>query len=299
MKKMASMILVGLIVLVTMSGFGLLADTRADRSTEWPFGEHPRDGFRIVPRGDIVVSIESTARTPGSAVLTMLGVAFRADPFFTRSMTGLSILPALTAEQFLQTGLRFDWWSASTNLALSLAPWALTSAGGWLEIHPPEWLILELPAVALGVRLGWGPQWHPVDEWTHAFLGLLNAQAAWALPTFWDNPLNVVVQSNLSGEWTLPDNDFVPQWDVDLDTHTLFPLLADSMVSLRAGAAARVSMFPRFGFGLDMTLELRANTFYAYGLVGASGTGVHAEIGATLSFGFSLFDGLSVLDEQE
>ena len=56
---------------------------------------------------------------------------------------------------------------------------------------------------------------------------------------------------------------------------------------------AQVFVLPTFGFGFDTTLEFRANAFYAYGLIGAGAAGIRAEVGAEMTIGLKLFDGLS------
>lgn len=276
-------------MLIAVVAVGLPISPGTNRTTEWPFGNDPQDAFSVVPQGDFVVTIGTSAWAPGSAVLANIGAAFKADPFFTRAMTELAFLPTFAASQSLETGMRFDWWSASVGVDLSLEPWALASAGGWFEVHPPTWMIAELPVITLDTGLGWGPQWTPLAEWSHELAGHLDVQAGWVLSTFWDSPLGLVAASDLSAAWTFPSGDFVPNWHVSLDAASILTLFPDSTAALRAGVAARVFIFPVFEFGFDIQLELRANVFYAYGLVGAGASGIRAEVGAAISFGLNLF----------
>ena len=253
----------------------------------------PRDAFDYVQSDDFVITVGATALAPGGVVAVGLGITFEIDPFFTASQTEITVLPAFAANQTLETGLGFNWWSATADVDLSLAPWALVSTGGWLELHPPEWIIVNNPAVTLDGAVGWGPQWAPVGGWSHAIGGTLDAQADWGFPTLWDSPLELTAESNLGATWTFPNGFFVTDWLFEVDARSVLPLFRDSPAALRAGVTARMFVLPTFGFGFDMSLEFRANAFYAYALVGAGAVGIRAEVGAEMTIGLELFNGLS------
>jgi hypothetical protein len=239
---------------------------------------------------DVVISFGANALAPGSVVVAGFDILFGVDPFFTDSQTQFTVLPAFAATQSLETGLRFDWWSATVAVDLSLAPWSLTSIGGWLELHPPQWVILTTPWLSLDGDIGWGPQWVSVADWSHSLGGSFDVQAALGIPTLWDSSLDLIVESSLDATWTFPNGVFLTNWMVELDALSILPLFVDSPVALRAGVRAQVFLLPTFGFGFDVRLELRANAFTAYGLIGAGDAGIRAEMGLEWSIGFSLFD---------
>ena len=255
----------------------------------WPFGDESRNAF---PQDDFVITIGATALAPGSLVIAGLGVSFRVDPFFTESQTDFTMLPAFAATQSLKTGLRFDWWSAFVDVDLSLAPWSLTSTGGWLELHPPQWVMFTTPWITLEGTLGWGPRWEPAADWSHELGGSLDVQADWTLPTLWDSSLDLTAESNLDATWTFPSGIFVTNWMVELDARSILPLFMDSSAAMRAGVRAQVLLLPTFGFGFDVRLEFRTDVFTAYGLIGAGGAGIRAEVGMELIIGLTLFGGL-------
>lgn len=292
MKRVKTMvvILVGLLVMSAATAVGLQDVPGASNGNDWPFGNEPRDAFDYVPPSDIVVTIGSTVLVPGPMVLE-LETALLFDPFFTRGQTDIIVLPTFGANQSLETGLRFNWWSASVDVDLSLSPWALVSTGGWLELHPPEWIILNNPVVVLDADIGWGPQWVPVDEWIHAFGGTLDVTATWDIATAWDTSLEAQFASFFDASITLPLGILDANFAVELDARTALPFWQDSPATLSAGVAARVLVLPTFGFGFDVILDFRLNSFHAYGLVGAGGTGIRAEAGAEITFGLSLFGG--------
>jgi len=291
--KTVVVILVGLMAMSAVTAVGLQDVPGANDSNEWPFGNDPRDAFDYVPPDDFVFTIGVAALAPGSVVVVGLGITFEIDPFFTTSQTDITVLPTFAANHSLETGLELDWWSATADVDLSLAPWALVSTGGWLELHPPEWIIVNNPAVTLDGAVGWGPQWAPVGGWSHAIDGTLDAQADWGFPTLWDSPLELTAESNLGATWTFPNGFFVTDWLFEVDARSVLPLFRDSPAALRAGVTARMFVLPTFGFGFDMSLEFRANAFYAYALVGAGAVGIRAEVGAEMTIGLELFNGLS------
>lgn len=257
----------------------------------WPFGDQPRRVLAGV-EDDFVITIGTTASVPGSLVIAGLGVSFNVDPFFTTSQTDFVVLPTFAATQSLETGLDFEWWTASVDIELSVSPWSLTSTGGWLELHPPQWVVFETPWITLEGTLGWGPRWVATDDWSHALSGSLDIRAVWALPTLWDNSLDLTVASNADAVWTFPNGTFLTNWMFQLDARSILPLFLDSPVALRAGVRAQAVVLPTFGFGFDVRLELRANAFVAYGVIGAGGTGIRAEVGMELTIGWKFFEGL-------
>lgn len=289
----AMMILIGLMVMSATTAVGLQDVPGPNDNNNSPLGNDPRDAFDYVPPDDFVITVGATALVPGSVILVGFGTTFEIDPFFTNSQTDIIVLPAFAANHSLETGLDFNWWSASVDAELSLAPWALTSTGGWIKLHPPEWTIVSNPMVTLEGGVGWGPRWAPVDSWSHALAGTLDAQADWTVPTLWDNALDLAAESNLNVTWSFPNGFFVTDWLFTVGARSILPLFQDSPAALRAGATARVFLFPTFEFGFDLKLELRANTFYAYGLVGAGDAGIRAEVGAELTIGLKMFNRFS------
>jgi hypothetical protein len=285
--KMLVGVLVGVTVLSAVVAVGQL---NPNPTNEWPFGDDPRDAFHYTPPGDFVMSVGITAAVPGSEIIMGLGTAFRIDPFFTNGQTDIAVLPTFAASQSLETGLEFNWWSASVDVGLSLAPWALVSTGGWLELHPPAWTLADNPIVTLTGGVGWGPQWAPVGGWSHAIGGTLDARADWSLPTLWDSMFNLAAESDLGATWTFPDGLFVTDWLVMVDARFMLPSFQDSPAALRAGVVAQVFVLPTFAFGFDISLEFRANAFYAYGLVGAGVGGIRAEVGAELAIGMTTYN---------
>ena len=259
-------------------------------SQGWPFGDEPQGVSVALPQDDVVITFGATALAPGSVVVAGFDILFGVDPFFTDSQTEFTVLPTFAATQSLETGLRFDWWSATVDVDLSLAPWSLTSIGGWLELHPPQWVILTTPWLSLDGDIGWGPQWVSVADWSHSLGGSFDVQAAWGIPTLWDSSLDLIVESSLDATWTFPNGAFLTNWMVELDTRSILPLFVDSLVALRAGVRAQVFLLPTFGFSFDVRLELRANALTAYGLIGAGDAGIRVEIGMEWSIGFSLFE---------
>ena len=257
----------------------------------WPFGDMPR-GALAVTQDDFVITIGATALAPGSLVIGGLGVSFRVDPFFTKSQTNFTALPAFAVTQSLETGLRLDWWSASVDVDLSLSPWSLTSTGGWLELHPPQWVLFTTPWFTLEGTIGWGPRWMPVGDWSHELGGSLDVQADWTFPTLWDSSLDLTAESSVDMAWTFPNGVFVTDWMIEVDTRSILPLFVDSSAAMRAGVRAQVFLLPAFGFGFDVRLEFRADAFTAYGLIGAGGAGIRAEVGIELTIGLTLFGGL-------
>lgn len=296
--KTAVVILAGLMVMSAATAVGLQDVPGPNGSNEWP-GNDSRDAFDYVPPDDFVITVGATALAPGSLFVVGLGMTFEVDPFFTNSQTDITVLPAFAANHSLETGLDFNWWSASVDADLSLVPWALVSTGGWLELHPPEWIIVSNPKVTLDGGIGWGPRWAPAGSWSDALAGTLDAQADWSLATLWSTDLDLTAESNLDVAWTFPNGSFVPDWLFIVDARSVLPLFRDSPAALRAGVTARMLVLPAFGFGFDLILELRANAFYAYGLVGAGEAGIKAEVGAEMTIGLKLFDGLSQDSDQE
>jgi len=271
------MILVGLVAISAVMAVGLQDVPVSTGSNEWQFD--------YVPSDDFVITAGATALLPGAMVVVGLGTTFEIDPFFTTSQTDITVLPTFAANHVLETGLGFNWWSATVDVDLSLAPWALTSTGGWLELHPPEWMLISTPRVTLDGGIGWGPRWAPVGGWSHALAGALNAQAGWIISTLWDSALELTAESNFAATWTFPNGVFVTDWLFTVDARSILPLFQGSSVALRGGVTARMFVFPTFGFGFDLKLELRANAFYAYVLVGAGDAGIIAEIGAEMAIG--------------
>jgi len=285
-------LLLGLLVVLVGPALALqnLPDPDFETSQGWPIGDGPQDSSVAVQRDDVVITLGATALVPGSVVVTGLDILFGVDPFFTDSRTELTVMPTFAATQSLETGLAFDWWSATVDVDLSLAPWSLTSIGGWLELHPPQWVILTTPWISLEGDIGWGPQWLAVADWSHALGGSLDVLAIWGIPTLWGSSLDLSAESNVDATWTFPDGAFLTNWMVQLDARSILPLFENSSVALRAGVRAQVFLLPIFGFGFDVRLELRANAFTAYGLIGAGGASIRAEMGLEWSIGFSLFD---------
>ncbi len=281
--KTAVVILVGLMMSVT-TAVGLPNVPESDVNYAWPFESNPQD--------DLVITIGGTAFVPGALVIADLGMTFQVDPFFTNSHTDFTMLPTFAANHSLETGLDFNGWSASVNVDLSLTPWALTSTGGWLEFHPSEWAILTNPWVVMEGQIGWGPRWAPIGGWSHALGGTVDVQADWRIPTLWDSSLDLTVESNLDATWTFPSGVLVTDWLFEMDARSILPLFQDSPAALRAGVKAQVFLLPTFGLGFDIRLELRANAFSAYGLVGAGAAGIRAEVGAKMTIGLTLFEGL-------
>lgn len=257
----------------------------------WPFGDQPQRVLAGV-EDDFVITIGTTAFIPGSLVIAGLGVSFNADPFFTASQTDFEVQPTFAATQSLETGLDFVWWTASVDIELSVSPWSLTSTGGWLELHPPQWVMFKAPWIALEGTIGWGPRWEPSADWSHELGGSLDVQADWTLPTLWDNSLDLTAESNLGATWTFPSGLFVTNWMVQLDARSILPLFADSSAAMRVGVRAQAFLLPTFGLGFDVRLEFRADAFTAYGLIGAGGEGIRAEVGIELIIGLTLFGGL-------
>jgi len=256
----------------------------------WPFGDDPQTSSEALPQDDFVITIGATALTPGGVVISGLGLSFGVDPFFTDSLTEFTVLPTFAATQSLETGLTFDWWSAIVEADLSLVPWSLTAIRGQLELHPPLWTLLTTPWVSLDGSIGWGPLWVPVAGWAHALAGSLDVQAAWGIPTLWDNILDLIADSLMDARWSFPSGDLLTNWIVVLDARSILPLFVDSPVALRAGVRAQIFLLPTFGFGFDVRLELRANAGTAYGLIGAGDTGIRAEVGMEWAIGLSLFE---------
>ena len=259
-------------------------------SQGWPFGDGPQAAPNALLQDDFAITLGATALFPGAVVVTGLGISFGVDPFFTDSQTEFILLPTFAVTQSLETGLDFDWWSATVDADLSLAPWSLTSIGGWLELHPPQWVISTTPWISLEGDIGWGPRWVSVSDWSHAVGGSLDAQAAWWIATLWDTSLDLIAESNLDATWTFPNGTFLTHWMIELDARSILPLFMDSPVALRAGARAQVVLLPTFGLGFDVRLELRAHAFTAYELIGAGDAGIRAEVGMEWSIGFSLFE---------
>ncbi len=297
--KTAMVILVGLMVMSAVTVVGLQDVPGSNDSNERPFGSDPRNAFDYVLPDDFVITVGVTALAPGSVIMAGLGITFQIDPFFTNSQTDITVLPTFAANHSLETGLDFQWWSVSVDANLSLVPWALLSTGGWLKFHPPEWVIMSDPKVALNGGIRWGPRWVPAGDWSHALAGALDAQADWRLPTLWDTALDLTVESNLDATWTFPTGSFVTDWLFIVDVRSVLPLFRDSPIAFRGGAMARMLVLPTFELGFDLILELRANAFYAYGLVGAGDTGIKAEVGVEMTIGLQLFDRLSQDSEQE
>jgi hypothetical protein len=281
--------LAALIVLVV----GLVGESQgvlgAGGGHGWPFGDAARDAFEPIPLDDFVITIGVAGVTPGNVILAGLGTAFRVEPFYTVGRTEFTMLPAFAATQSLETGLEFDWGTASVDVNLLLTPWALVSTGGWLEVHPPAWLIATNPAVTLDGRIAWGPQWAPVGGWSHAVAGALDVEADWTLSTVWESPFDLVAGSSLAADWDLPNGAFTADWMVDLEGSTVLPFFRDTASALRTGATAQVFILPVFGFGFDLVLEFRANAFYAYALIGAGSEGIRAEVGAEFILGVKMF----------
>lgn len=297
--KTAVVILVGLLAMSAATAVGLQDVQGTNGSNEWPFGDDPRDAFDYVPPNDFVFTVGVTALAPGSVIMAGVGTTFEIDPFFTNSQTDITVLPTFAANHTLETGLEFDGWSASVDVDLSLVPWALVSTGGWLELHPPEWVIMSNPAVTLNGRVGWGPQWAPVGGWSHAIGGAFDAQTDWSIPTLWDSTIELAAESNLDATWTFPNGLFVTDWLFIVDVRSVLPFFRDSSAALRAGMTARVFVLPTFGLGFDMVLEFRADSFYAYGLAGAGAAGIRTEVGVEMTIGLQLFDRFSQDSEQE
>ena len=297
--KIASVILAGLMVMLAATAVGLQDLPGSNDNNEWPLGNDPRDLFDYVPPDDFVITVGATGLAPGSLFVMGLEMTFEVDPFFTNSQTNMTVLPLFAANHSLETGLDFQWWSVSVDAELALAPWALMSTGGWLEIHPPERIIVSNPKVSLDGGIGWGPRWAPVGSWSHALAGSLDVQADWIIPTLWDTALDLTAESNLDATWTFPNGFFVTNCLFMADARSVLPLFLDSPIVLRAGATAQMLVLPTFGFGFDLTLELRANALYAYGLVGAGAAGIRAEVGVEMTIGLGLFDGLSQDSEHE
>lgn len=267
-----------------------LPGARFGTSQEWPFGDGSQGSSVLAQRSDVVVMLGATALVPGSVVIAGLDVMFGVDPFFTDSRTELTVLPTFAATQSLETGWVFDWWSATVGLDLTLAPWALTSIDGWLELHPPAWGSLTTPRISLEGDIGWGPRWSAVADWSHEIGGFLDVLAVWKTETLWGNSLDLSAETTLEATWTLPSSAFLTDWMVQLEARSILPLFENSPVTLRAGVSAQAYLLPEFGFGFDVRLELRAGTFTAYGVVGAGNTGIRAEMGLEWLMGFSLLD---------
>ncbi|MCK5585372.1 hypothetical protein KAJ02_04805, partial [Candidatus Bipolaricaulota bacterium] len=115
MKRAKTMlvIVVGLMVVSAATVVGLQDVPGSNDSNEWPFGNDLRDAFDYVPSEDFVITVGVTALAPGSVIIAGLGVTFEIDPFFTNSHTDITVLPAFAANHTLETGLDFNWWSAS------------------------------------------------------------------------------------------------------------------------------------------------------------------------------------------
>jgi len=284
-------ILAGLMAISAVMAAGLQDVPAPNASNEQP--NELRDAFDYVPSDDFVITVGATALAPGSVVVVGLGIAFEVDPFFTTSQTELTVLPTFAVTHILETGLSFNWWSATVDVDVFLAPWALTSTGGWLELHPPEWTLSNTPRVTLDGGIGWGPRWEPVGDWSHAFAGALDARTGWIISTLWDSALELTAESNLDAAWTFPDGAFVTDWLFTVGARSILPLFRDSPAALRAGVTARMFVLPTFGFGFDLELEFRVNAFYAYGLIGAGEAGISAEVGAEMAIGRKLFDGIA------
>jgi len=285
-------ILAGLTVISALVAAGFQDVPGTNDSNDWAAGDDPGDVFDYVPPDDFVITVGAAALAPGSLFIGGLGITFEIDPFFTSSQTDITVLPAFAANHTLETGLEFNWWSASVDVDLSLSPWALTSTGGWLEIHPPGWTFIDNPPVTVDTSIGWGPRWAPLDGWSHALAGTLDAQGGWSISTLWDSALELAAETNLGATWTFPDGLFVADWLFAVGARSILPFFRDSPAALRAGVTAEVFVLPAFGFGFDLILELRANAFYAYGLVGAGDAGIRAEVGVEMTIGLELFDGL-------
>ena len=283
-------LLLALLVVLVGPALALQNSPGPDTSQGWPFGDGSQGSSVALLRDDVVITLGATALVPGSIVVTGLDILFGVDPFFTDSRTELTVMPTFAATQSLETGLVFDWWSATVDVNLSLAPWSLTSVGGWLELHPPQWVILTTPWISLEGDIGWGPQWVAAADWSHALAGSLDVLAIWGIPTLWGSSLDLSTESSLDVTWTFPDGAFLTNWMVQLDARSILPLFEDSPVALRAGVRGQVLLLPIFGFGFDVRLELRANAFTAYGLIGGGDAGIRAEMGLEWSIGFSLFD---------
>ncbi|MBE0636129.1 hypothetical protein IH601_09040 [Candidatus Bipolaricaulota bacterium] len=258
-----------------------------------------RDEFYYAASDELVWAVGVSAEVPGGGIIAGIGTELRIDPFFTEGQMSVTLLPAFSATQALKTGIDFDWWSAFVELDLSLAPWGLAATGGWLELHPPVWAIAARPQIALGSRIGWGPQWEPIRGWTHEVDGQLDVQAEWNLETRWNSALDLIAQSDLGVTWTFPGSDFVADWLLALGARSVLPVFQDSPATLRVGATARASVFPGVGFGFDTILEFRANAFYAYGLIGAGANGIRAEVGAELTIGVNMFGQSSSNPDQD
>jgi len=297
--KTAMVILVGLVVMSAATVVGLQDVPGSNDSNERPFGSDPQNAFDHVLRDDFVITVGATALVPGSVMIAGLGLTFQIDPFFTNSQTDITVLPTFAANHSLETGLDFQWWSVSVDANLSLVPWALLSTGGWLKLHPRDWIIVSNPKVALNGGIRWGPRWASAGDWSHALAGTLDAQADWSLPTLWDTALDLTVESNLDATWTFPSGSFVTDWLFTVDARSVLPSFRDSPIALRGGATARMLVLPTFGLGFDLILELRANAFYAYGLVGGGDAGIKAEVGVEMTIGLQLFDRFSQDSELE
>ena len=290
--NVAMITLACLIAMSTTRAVGLQAISGPNDNNGWPLGNDPRDTFDYVPQDDFVITIGALARAPGSLAVAGLGMTFEAAPLFTNSQTDFTVLPAFAVTHSLETGLDFNWWSTSVDVELSLVPWALTSTGGWLELHPPEWGVFTNPWVTLEGSIGWGPRWTPAGDWSHAFGGAFDAKADWRIPTLWDSSLDLTAESNLDATWAFPTGVFVTNWLLEAGARSVLPLFRDSPAALRAGVTARMFVLPAFGLGFDIILEFRANAFYAYGLVGVGEAGIRAEVGAEVAIGLTLFDGI-------
>ncbi len=257
----------------------------------WPFGDSPQ-AESVNPVDEFLITIGALAQTPGSLVSTDLGISFRVGPFFTECYTQLLALPTFGMAQSLETGIDFEWWMTSVDVDLSLSPWSLISTGGWLEFHPPQWVLLTAPWLTVDGSLGWGPRWTPTAEWFHTLDSVLDIQASWSLDTLWGQTLELIAESNAGIEWTFPNGGLITEWMFQLDARSILPLFANSEAALRAGARAQIGLLPVFGLGFDVRLEFRADPFTAYGLIGAGAEGIHAEAGVDWSIGWLLFDGL-------
>jgi len=293
MNRMHSVVLfVGLLLMSSTVAMAMQDGLGPVDNRGWPLGHEPRRVLAGV-EDDFVITIGTTASIPGSLVIAGLGVSFNVDPFFTASQTDFVVLPTFAATQSLETGLDFEWWTVSVDIELSLSPWSLTSTGGWLEVHPPRWVLFEAPWITLEGTIGYGPRWVPAADWSHALSGSLDVQSNWAIPTLWDSPLDLTVASKTDAVWTFPNGAFVTNWMLQLDARSILPLFLDSSAEMRAGVRAHVLVLPTLEFGFDVRLELRANAFTAYGLIGAGGTGIRAEIGMELTIGLTLFEELN------
>lgn len=243
------------------------------------------DDFRSVPYEDLLLSLGAAASAPDGIVSTELILAIDVAPFFTTSETGILLLPAFAASQSLETGLAFNLWSASVDVELDLSPWALNSTGGWIEFHPPAWILAQQPDVTVDGSIGWGPRWSPTGDWTHASGAGLDLSVGWEFPTVWDSGLTISVTSSSTVRWTMFAGPVGGRWTLEARAESFLPLFAQHPEAVRGSVHTKMDLLPTFGLAFDIELEFRAGAFYAYAVVGAGAGGVRAEVGGEVSIG--------------